>query len=540
MTLKTERRREKLEDCMELKRLFLGKSLLRHQSPLPPKSENGIVEVRLPSQPRGVSFYVAGNIIPGLSNEYTIAVNPEHPEQIAVSANDYSSPGNEPQGYVESSQDTAQNFVRYKVPENPRTLWPVNGDMILRPKPGGGFYGSEMAFAFTPQDNNGMKVFTVNPDGSIDPKSVKWVVRHSGTGNSKSFEDKDNLAVDLDPASKTYGWRIFTNTQFHPNGTSQINLYLIDPENRISQPVNITNQTNQNEVQWSAPVFGKGGSMDVAFRDYNTGWICDAHSPGVNLSALADSWKGKIRKFVNFGNSMANKQQNLTFKPAKPIAPIVKPVEEYYQEKYGPDFRVLSAPQMVSNPADGSLYMVYDDAKSGKSQTYLVKGDGEGNWSKPLAVGGSDIDHWMSSAAVDSKSGIVAVTYRALQSDGNTYIREGVLSFDGGKTWTDPINLSYHPSLRMQDGFQGKFDGDYEETGIGTKQDSQGNTILYLYAPHQETPYGKDASVASLRIGTLVADLPKRLLEQAKNGNQAASAALSAIIKVGAENASAI
>jgi hypothetical protein len=515
--------------------LFLKQSNLR-QSPLPPIIDKEKAAIQLPNRSNSVCFYSAGDIIPGLSNEYTIAVNPDHPEQIAVSANDYSAPGNEPRGYVESSQNAALNFERYKVPANPKTSYPVNGDMILRPKPMGGYYGSEMAFAFSPQDENGVKIFTVNSEGSIDPLSVKWVVRHSGSGSSQPFEDKDNLAVDLDPKSETYGWRVLTNTQFHSDGTSQINLYLIDPQNNTADPINITAQTKQNEVQWSAPAFGKGGAVDVAFRDYNTNWICDSHSSGVKFSTLADSWKGKIRKFITFGKSNVHQTKSLAFEPAKPIAPIVKPVEEYYQKKYGSDFRVLSAPQMVSSPTDGSLYMIYDDAKTGKAQTYLVKGDGKGNWSEPFAGGDPNIDHWMSSAAVDAKTGIIGVTYRALQSDGNTYVREGVLSFDGGKTWTDPINLSYHPSLRMQDGFQGKFDGDYEETGIGTKQDSQGNTILYLYAPHQETPFGKDASVASLRVGTLIADLPAWLLGKAKEGDKAATAALSAIIKVGAKN----
>lgn len=434
-----------------------------------------------------------------IQNEPGLDGPADNPQLVVQASNDYRDMANPEKYGIHVYLNVDQNV------EDPNAI-PVNIPVqINKPELFGGAAGGQgdaivamdpqnsnlvhlcyMAFNF--QDNNKNSIQVSDFDLSqLDPEGgntsqilTHTVVEHTGAnpdGSPADFEDKNNMAVD--PAT---GNLLVTVTRFAGDmrSGSKIHAYLLKPEtdaegkrsyslvNPGGEPMLVND--NGMWVQWSQPGFLPGSKPVVAYRNFTD----DGSTPndGIYVSTLNAS--------SQFASTKA--------------AQIESPVEDYFKKKLFACFRSLSAPQMAVNTSDGATYIVYDDAKSGKSLTYLVKStDGGKSWTDPAPVGappqGPDLDHWMSTASVDPATGAVAVGYLGIDDQGN-YAAYTTLSLDGGQNWTAPEQVSDRSNY-MLDRFDGWFSGDYTTVKIRSAKNDDGTTTFKVHYAHP-TAFGTD------------------------------------------------
>src|SRR4051795_2451011 len=135
-------------------------------------------------------------------------------------------------------------------------------------------------------------------------------------------------------------------------------------------------------------------------------------------------------------------------------------------------------PAAAADPKSDAIYAVWDDARfrtDGKNDAVIAKSTDEGRtWSAPSRItAGSKTDkvnHYGVGVAV-SEDGVVHVSWRQRDESGkaplfpdatDTHYAE---SRDGGKTWTDPIQVDVQPSMPWFGAFSrdGTFEGDYDQ-----------------------------------------------------------------------------
>src|SRR5436190_14700055 len=135
-------------------------------------------------------------------------------------------------------------------------------------------------------------------------------------------------------------------------------------------------------------------------------------------------------------------------------------------------------PAAAVDPKSGAVYTVWDDGRfrsDSKNDAVISKSTDEGQtWSAAARVNqdskSNKINHYGVGVAV-SEDGVVHVSWRQRDESGkaplftdqiDTYYSE---SRDGGKTWTDPIQVNVQPSMPWFGAFSrnGTFEGDYDQ-----------------------------------------------------------------------------
>lgn len=454
-------------------------------------------------------------------NEPAIAVEPDNPGRYVVAMNDFR---DQMSFTVKGAgvpylvyEPDASDFNKAPISIPVRIAWPkvfrapsvVGGrDPAVAfdaKKPGVAYY------AFLVRDENDMDKNSVQLAtfdlSKVDPVAgqtgqlgVYVVAGHAGRpggGGDSPVEDKEEIAVN--PENGTI---LVTDTQ---NGKDpHLNAYFLQPLrdgsgtptgqfkllNPGGKPI-LINDKSETMLQFTQPAFLPGGKAIVA---YSEGHFSN----------------GKIRVGVQ--------QNDGSFKTVD-AARIVNDLRFYFSakfdEKFHTQFRSTTQPSVAVDPANGTAYIVYDDAGEGlvwgkdgdtsalpgpHSRTMLVRStDGGNTWSRPQSVGGADQggparDHWMSAISIDPKTGALAAGFVGIGDDGN-FAPYVTISIDGGKTWSKPEQV-YRDSNFMNDRFNGGFSGDYTSIAIASERNvSNGSTSFHVYYAHPSDTGDDDPTV---------------------------------------------
>src|SRR3954447_2115353 len=135
-------------------------------------------------------------------------------------------------------------------------------------------------------------------------------------------------------------------------------------------------------------------------------------------------------------------------------------------------------PASAVDPKSGAVYAVWDDGRfrtDGKNDAVIAKSTDEGRtWSAPARITAASkadkVNHYGVGVAV-SEDGVVHVAWRQRDESGKAPLFTDAIdtdyaeSRDGGRTWTDPIQVDVQPSMPWFGAFSrdGTFEGDYDQ-----------------------------------------------------------------------------
>jgi len=364
-------------------------------------------------------------------NEPSIAVNPQNPNHIVASSNDY------------RQRDFAGDVQPgYYVSFDGGVTWPGDGVIDLSPIPqaaAGGdpalaihdmnnVYYAYIAFHRTIDDVGGVFV-SKSTDGGLSWADPVTVALNTLT----VFHDKEYIAVDA--SGNPYDGNVYvTWTRFEYSSPIYFSRST-DGGASYSTPVPISDYSSN---QGSIPAVGPNGELYVVWYNYNT----SAHRMAVS---------------TNGGQS---------FGPPFHVAyvnPIPSPLP-------GGSFRDNSFPTLAVDQNSGNLYVAWNDYSTGDADILFVRSTNGGQtWSSPLRLNddplGNDYHQFFPWLTV-APDGTVYAGWFDSRNDPTPYSAPFyydeyvTASSDGGLTWSPNARVSTQSADSGTD-FSGQFIGDY-------------------------------------------------------------------------------
>jgi hypothetical protein len=235
--------------------------------------------------------------------------------------------------------------------------------------------------------------------------------------------DRESLAVDNTASSPFYGRMYITWNDFNIAGGALM----------------VTH--SDDGVTWSAPlqlspgfirdaqvlVTPNGSVLAFALAENNGGF-----NPRQNFVFRSTDGGGSFSSAIAMGATFAAPGDALT---ANPYFPKINPIWRY--TGYGDGAAAANGVVVYSYTVHG--------AGSDGGDTYIVRSTDSGaTWGPPLRVDGDSSGNaeWMPSAAGGGTALLVAWYDRRHTTNGTNYERWGVLSNDGGLTWSQPQRIS--------------------------------------------------------------------------------------------------
>ncbi len=268
-------------------------------------------------------------------------------------------------------------------------------------------------------------------------------------------EDKNWIAIDVNPSSPYYGYIYTAYTEFGSTDPNYRKLEFsrsTDGGQTFSAPVNMSGTTGYLHQGVNLAV-GTNGDVVAAFTHYPTSTLTTSHVTFAKSTNGGQTW---TQTFVV--QNINDIRGNLT--------------------KGGNSIRVNSFPYIAvdhsNGPRRGWIYITYAarPATGQPPDVYLVKSTDFGNtWSTPIKVNSevANKDQWFPAIAVDPADGSVNIVYYDSRNYPNNDSTEVYLSrsLDGGVTWED-IKVSDRAHLpRAIAGLASGYQGDY--IGIAAK-----------------------------------------------------------------------
>lgn len=271
-------------------------------------------------------------------------------------------------------------------------------------------------------------------------------------------EDKNWLAIDVNPSSPYFGYIYTSYTEFQSTDPNYRKLEFsrsTDGGVTFSSPVNLSGTTGYLHQGVNLAV-GTNGDVYAAFTHYPTSTLTTSHVTFAKSTNGGQTW---TQTFVV--QNIRDIRGNLT--------------------KGGNSIRVNSFPYIAvdhsNGPRRGWIYMTYAarPATGQPPDVYLVKSTDFGNtWSTPLKVNSESAnkDQWFPAIAVDPADGSVNICYYDSRNYPNNDSTEVYLSrsLDGGVTWED-IKVSDRAHLPraiagLATGYQGDYIGIVAKNGV--------------------------------------------------------------------------
>lgn len=387
------------------------------------------------------------------NNEPNVAVDPDDPQHMVASSNDYGS-----------------CCDQYYTSFDGGTTWQT-GNMSTR---GPNVVGSDPITVFDPKHDtvvhlslnfklssgipatNGDVVASVSTDGGLTWK-VPTVIGH-GLG-AHLFMDKEDATVDTDPSSPHYGRIYVTWTGFFGSSkrtlSSPIMLASSDDGGTTwstpkvisgSNPTYCTFQTSGpagecDEDQASAPRVAPGGDLYVAFMNsQNTA----AWEPGEQFEN-----QYLIVKSTDGGNTFSAPHHIVNLEDGDRDYPLNV---DGRQTLTGLQVRVWGAGTLAIDPTSGRLYLSYSDNSLGvhdvanpvtRSEVFVVSSSNGVTWSAPSLVDPDANESWFPWIDV-APDGTVGLIYND-RRPGNTYVAELAEGAPGSFTTTVVSQAASHP-----------------------------------------------------------------------------------------------
>lgn len=373
----------------------------------------------------------AVTITPEPNNEPAVAVDPDDPMHIVAASNDYSQPNRDAWVGYYVSWDGGETWVRDLIPGyregdtlNPLSFFGGAGDPVVCFDGSGNVFISGICFKrasnpFNPfglglaqGPDNGIFVAKSTDGGmSFDQVSILAVALQTPI----AFHDKEWMAVDMNNGNVYVVWVVFTllsvaNVMFSRS---------TDNGNSFSRPVVISEyQAGELSSQGSTIQVTPDGRVHISWIDFNRAEVRYTYS-------------------TDQGASFSN-----------PVS--LCGVTEIPRNIDGNDYRTptLLMSAVDNNDENGSLYMTWNDYRTGDADALLIYSHDNGaTWSEPVRVNddeeGNGLDQYFPAVAV-SPDGYVHCFFYDKRNDENNTMMEVyyALSMDGGENWTVNINAS--------------------------------------------------------------------------------------------------
>jgi hypothetical protein len=421
-------------------------------------------------------------------NEQDIEVDPEDPNHMVVSANDYESCCDQFYTTFDGGRTwtvgdmSAEDFDR--IGSDPVTVFdPVSGNVIH----------ASLNFLITEEGlaADGDLVVSLSEDGGIT-----WgepVVVAGGIGDDDDplqlFNDKEWIVTDTNPDSPFYGRTYLTWTQFRSRSGQYAESPIFEAHSddggvTWTEPKEISGRSREfctfqetggpgecDEDQFSVPTVGPDGTLYVAFENgqHEAAWepgelfesqymVVTSADGGESFSdpvSVVDLEDGTLDYPIN-----VNGRQTLT----------------------GWQIRVNSVGNIAADPETGELAIVFSDNRAGvhdvaepvtNTNIYLMRSSDGESWSGPFRVATNRLDQWFPWVEFDPTSGEMGVLYNDRTSATEYHVTLATTSspFAFTRVTTAPSNPV--DSLFFQAGVPGcekcaTFHGDYIGLDYGT------------------------------------------------------------------------
>jgi hypothetical protein len=363
------------------------------------------------------------------NNEPDIEVNPTDPQHMIASSNDYGTCCDEFYTSFDGGQTWHTGNMSRENPgktgSDPVTVFDVKHGVAIHSS-----LNYNLQHAAGTQACDGDLVVSISRDGGLTWEVPVTVDDGEGCDLSKTqlFNDKEWIVTDNNPASPFYGRTYLTWSKFESHDGAYASSAIFEShsddggatwseprEISGSNPALCTFQESGpagecDENQFSVPTVGPDGTVYVAFENEQNVSLWEAPGMFDNQYLLVRSTDGGrtwssptfvvgLEDGTNDYPINVNDRQTLT----------------------GYQVRVNSAGNIVANPTDGTLYLVFSDNRNGvhnsatpvtNTDVFVMSStDGGATWTAPAAVDTGGGDQWFPWVDVDPTTGRIGILY---------------------------------------------------------------------------------------------------------------------------------
>jgi hypothetical protein len=367
-------------------------------------------------------------------HEPTLAVNPVNPDNLIAAAKDWRT--GPKQVWYYRSTDGGRTWADGHLQSLPTEL-PNQSDPVITFDASGTAY-----FAFIDYNQNDFSVGGIAVARSTDG-GQSWGRPVLVSANTEDvFNDKEWIAVDRSRNPATRGnvyvtWTLFRRISPNRERGDIVISRSTDGGRTFSGP-QVVSLPGQTDNQGSWPAIGPNGEVYVLY--YND-------TPTGEADALY------VARSTDGGQSFPQVRRATSVR--RPPSPLP-----------GSQFRLFVLPAMAIDPRNGTLYVTWNDYRSGDSDVLLVSStDGGQTWSSPQRVNDDPPmprhDQFFPTIAAGS-DGAVHVLWLDRRDDpaNKRYAPYYARSTDGGRTFSPNIRIAGADS-NPDIGFEGVLIGDY-------------------------------------------------------------------------------
>ncbi len=482
-------------------RSSLAGRMLKAQAPKRSAAPSGFlpseIECTVNGRPDNLNLDCDDPVFEAPNNEPDIEVDPQDPNHMIASSNDYES--------------CCDQF--YTTFDGGRT-W-TTGDMSAEDP---NRIGSDPVTVFDPVSGNAIHAslnFLITEDGLADDGDVvvslsedgglTWgdpVVVGPGLGDDDDplqiFNDKEWIVTDTNPESPYYGRTYLTWTAFRSETGVYAESPIIeahsddggetwtDPQEISGSDRTCTYQETGaarecDEDQFSVPTVAPDGTLSVAFEN-------GQHEAAWEGDELFES-QYMVVQSTDGGESFSSPESVVDLEDGSADYPLNVNDRQTLTDY---QIRVNSAGNIVASPIDGKLYLVFSDNRAGRhdvrrpvtnTNVYMMTSrDGE-HWRGPLRVNTGPADQWFPWVEVNPVNGKVGVIYHdRLEREGRVYDtslsegRPGNFEYDVISNERSHPNNSLYFRARVDECRKcATFHGDY--IGIDYGSDGKANLV---------------------------------------------------------------
>jgi hypothetical protein len=360
------------------------------------------------------------------SNEPHIASNPLNPMNMVAGSNDYSSPKSDAWVGYYWTFDGGKRWERNLVPGYPSgpvsalTGFEAAGDAVVAAGPDGEFYMAGIAFKRSiPAAGRASSIFVAkSTDGGRTFGQVTMVAQSLTVG---TFHDKEWIAVDQSDGPGR-GNIYVAWAMFQPYGSQMVFSRSTDGGNTWSRPPRILSDLPglEFQLQGSQVVVDNQGTIHITWIDF----------------------QGGQHRYVR------STDQGQSFSDPVDIGEVT-PID--YELPNG-GYRTPTLPALAvdntGGPFDGSLYLTWNDQRSGDADVLMIySSDGGNQWSSSIRVNDdandTGADQFFPSIIVAGNGTVCVSFYDRRDDENNTLLMiYHAQSIDGGETFLPNIPIT--------------------------------------------------------------------------------------------------
>jgi hypothetical protein len=361
------------------------------------------------------------------NNEPDIEVDPEDPDHMVASSNDYGTCCDQFYTTFDGGQTWQTGNMSNQGPgqigSDPVTVFDTRTDTVIHSSLN--FRGVGSGAACT-----GDLVVSLSHDGGLTWLAPIVVAQGFGCDNSKSqlFNDKEWMVTDNNPDSPFYGRTYLTWTEFFSDKGAYLSSPIFEAHSddggetwTTPQEISGSNASlctfqeagpagQCDENQFSVPTVAPDGTVYVAFQNEQNEALWEPEEQFDDQYLLVTSTDGGV-----------------TWSDPSFVAGLEDGSRDYptnvndRQTLTGYQVRVNSAGNIVASPLTGRLFLVFSDNRNGVHDSdapvtnvdvfAVTSGNGGASWSGPVRVDPSPTDQWFPWVDVSPADGTVGVIY---------------------------------------------------------------------------------------------------------------------------------